>query len=241
MIQAPFQDEQALAPPRVAMESRADGSFVLRHPEPLQPFARCIGDWLEHWAVAAPDALFLAERDGEGQWRKVTYRQARERVGRIGQGLLDAGFPAGKPLIILSDNSVDAALLGLAAMHVRRPYCMVSSAYCRLTKNYSKISGILDMLSPAMVYASDARVYGPAVTAWGNKAPVFFSANAAEHAGAKPLSADFSMPTTQRPANGSGVFGPLRGRVNRARKPGAWAQPKAPALLRGTMAPTTPN
>jgi feruloyl-CoA synthase len=185
----PFEDEHSLAPPRVGMERRADGGFVLRHPDPLQPFARCIGDWLEHWALTTPEALFLAERDGEGQWRKVTYRQARERVGRIGQGLMDAGFAAGKPLVILSDNSVDAALLSLAAMHVRRPYCMVSSAYCRLTKNYAKISGILDMLSPAMVYASDARVYGPAVTAWGNKAPVFFSANAGEHAAAKPLSA----------------------------------------------------
>jgi feruloyl-CoA synthase len=184
----PFQDAQALAPPRVDFEPRSDGGLVLRNPDPLQPFVRCIGDWLEHWALMKPEGLFLAERDGEGEWRKVTYRQARDRVGRIAQGLIDAGFPAGRPVVILSDNSVDSALLGLAAMHVRRPYCMVSSAYCRLTKNYSKISGILDMLSPAMVYASDARVYGPAVTVWGNKAPVFFSANAGEHAGSNSLS-----------------------------------------------------
>jgi feruloyl-CoA synthase len=166
------------------METRADGSFVLRHPERLQPFARCIGDWLEHWAATTPDALFLAERDTAGEWRKLTYRQVRDRVGRIAQGLLDAGYPAGKPVVILSDNAVEAALLGLAAMHVRRPYCMVSSAYCRLTKDYSKVSGILDLLDPALVYASDATVYGPAVAAWGNKAPVFFGANAAGHAGA---------------------------------------------------------
>ena len=61
MRQAPFQDEQSLAPARVALESRADGSFVLRNPQPLQPFARCIGDWLEHWAATTPDALFLCE------------------------------------------------------------------------------------------------------------------------------------------------------------------------------------
>ena len=185
MKQAPFQDEQALAPPRVAMETRPDGSFVLRHPQRLQPFARCIGDWLEHWAATTPDALFLAERDGEGQWRRLTYRQVRERVGRIGQGLLDARFPAGRPVVILSDNAVEAALLGLAAMHVRRPYCMVSSAYCRLTKDFTKVRGILDLLQPALVYASDARLYGPAVAAWGRKAPVFFGANASEHAGAR--------------------------------------------------------
>ena len=27
-----------------------DGSFVLRSPEPLKPYARCIGEWLERWA-----------------------------------------------------------------------------------------------------------------------------------------------------------------------------------------------
>jgi feruloyl-CoA synthase len=186
---APFQESLSLAPPRVTLESRRDGGFVLRNPQALQPFARCIGEWLEHWAATAPDALFLAERDGEGQWRRVTYRRARERVGRLAQGLLDARLPAGAPVVILSDNGIDAALLGLAAMHVGRPYCMVSSAYCRLTRNYAKIGGILDRLEPALVYASDARVYGPAIAAWGRKTPVFFSADAGGHPGAQLLSA----------------------------------------------------
>jgi feruloyl-CoA synthase len=205
--QAPFQDEQALAPARVAMETRADGSFVLRNPERLQPIARCIGDWLEHWAATTPDALFLAERDAGGEWRKLTYRQVRDRVGRIAQGLLEAGYPAGKPVVILSDNAVEAALLGLAAMHVRRPYCMVSSAYCRLTKDYSKVSGILDLLDPALVYASDATVYGPAVAAWGDKAPVFFGANAATHAGA---SAFASLEAAQETAAVMDAFAAIR-------------------------------
>ena len=186
---APFQDKQALAPQKVERELRPDGSFVLRRREPLQPFARCIGDWLEHWASTTPDAIFLGDRDAQGQWRTLTYRQARERIGRIAQGLLDARYPAGKPVVILSDNAVEAALLLLATMHVGRPACMISSAYCRMTKDYSKISGILDMLSPALVYASDARVYGPAVQAWGNKAPVFFGSHADEHSGSQPLAA----------------------------------------------------
>jgi feruloyl-CoA synthase len=185
---APFQDRPSLAPPRVTLEPRRDGGFVLRHPDALQPFTRCIGDWLEHWAATTPEALFLAERDAEGQWRRLTYRRARERVGRLAQGLLDAHFQPGRPVVILSDNAIDAALLGLASMHVGRPYCMVSSAYCRLTKNYAKVCGILDQLAPALVYAADARVYGPALAAWGSKAPVFFSANAGEHPGARPLS-----------------------------------------------------
>ena len=46
-----FNDPQQLAPPRVARIGFDDGSFVLRSPEPLKPYARCVGDWLERWAV----------------------------------------------------------------------------------------------------------------------------------------------------------------------------------------------
>lgn len=185
----PFQDSQALAPPRVLREDRADGSFVLRHPQPLQPYARCVGDWLEHWAGTTPDALFLCERDAQGEWRKLTYRQVREQVGRIAQGLLDADLPVAQPVVVLSDNSIEAALLGLASMHVGRPWCMVSSAYCRLTKDYGKIANILDVLGPALVYASDGRVYGPAVQHWGKLCPAVFGQNAGEVDGARPFSA----------------------------------------------------
>jgi len=186
VISAPFNDPASLAQCQVVREDLPDGGFVLRHPQALQPYARCTGDWLEHWATTTPQALFLAERDGNGEWRKLSYRQARQAVGRIAQALLDMRLPAGKPVVILSDNSVEAALLGLAAMHVGRPVCTVSSAYCRLTKEYSKISGILDTLDPAVVYASDAKVYGPAVTAWNGKARVAFGLSALDSAEETP-------------------------------------------------------
>ncbi|MCI1740471.1 MAG: hypothetical protein LKM38_28440 [Pseudomonas veronii] len=38
-----FNDPTQLAPAKVLYEARADGSFVLSSPEPLQPYARCIG------------------------------------------------------------------------------------------------------------------------------------------------------------------------------------------------------
>jgi feruloyl-CoA synthase len=185
----PFNDAAALAPPEVVREDRGDGTFILRHPRALQPYARCIGDWLDHWARTTPDAHFLCEKDKAGTWLKLTYRQVRERVGRLSQGLLDAGLPEGRPVVILSDNSIDAALLGLAAMHVGRPMCTVSSAYSRLAKEYSKVGGILSLLKPAVVYGGDAKVYGPAIRAWGGEALVVFSDNAETFTGAKTLEA----------------------------------------------------
>jgi feruloyl-CoA synthase len=157
---------------------------VLRSPEPLQPYARCVGEWLERWAAETPDALALAERDGEGGWRCLTWRELRVRVGAVAQSLLDLRLPAGAPVVVLSDNAIDHALLALAAMHSGQPACTVSSAYSRLTQDHTKIHGILKALRPALVYASDAAVYGAAVREADVDAVAVFSKGAASHRGA---------------------------------------------------------
>jgi feruloyl-CoA synthase len=173
-----------LAPARVQRAELADGSVVLRSPEALGPYARCVGQWLEQWAADTPDALAFAQRDTSGGWRRLSWRELRSAVGAVAQSLLALDLPAGKPLVILSDNAIDHALLMLAAMHIGRPVCSVSSAYCRLTKDYTKIAGILRALDPALVYACDARVYGPALAACAIDAIAVFSEGADSVAGA---------------------------------------------------------
>jgi feruloyl-CoA synthase len=66
-----FNDPAALAAPRVRRRDLGGGAFVLSHADPLQPFTRCVGDWLEHWAQTTPQAPFLSERDGAGGWRRI--------------------------------------------------------------------------------------------------------------------------------------------------------------------------
>lgn len=193
-----FDDPEQLAPPRTLCERRADGSLLLRSPEPLGPYARCIGEWIEHWARETPDALALAERDpaAGGDWRRLSYRALRAQVGSIAQSLLDMRLPPGQPVVVLSDNAIDHALLMLAAMHVGRPVCTVSSAYSRLTKDHSKLRGILDALQPALVYAADAKVYGPAIADCHVGVPVVFSQGAQDHPGAIDFATLLATPET---------------------------------------------
>ena len=75
---APRGDASSLfATPKTVAEHRADGSIVLRSPEPLREAARCIGDWLEQWARQTPDKIFLAERGSvDAPWTTVSYAQA---------------------------------------------------------------------------------------------------------------------------------------------------------------------
>jgi len=179
-----FDDPRFLAPPRVLSSRGTDGSIVLRSPEPLQPHERCIGDWLERWSEDTPHVVALAERRADGTWRELSYGALRKSVGSVAQALLDLGLPRDRPVVVLSDNSIDHAVLMLAAMHVGIPVCTVSSAYSRLAKDDTKIRGILDTLGPSLVYASDATVYGRAAAAAPSGTVIAFSAGAEKHAGA---------------------------------------------------------
>jgi feruloyl-CoA synthase len=179
-----FDDPLCLAPRRVRRTVLADGGFVLESPEPLAPYERCIGEWLERWSRKTPEALAFAEPSSSG-WRRLTWRALREQVGRIAQGLLDRRLAEGKPIVVLSDNALDHLVLMLAGMHIGRAVCTVSSAYCRLAgADFSRIHGILRTLDPALVYASDASIYGAALQGLPLDALVVFSRGAAEHPGA---------------------------------------------------------
>ena len=114
--------EALFATPAIVAERRADGSIWLKSITPLQQHARCVGDWLEQWARQTPDRIFLGERSSvDAPWTTVTYKDALRHVRSVAAWILAQGLSAGRPLVILSDNSIDHALLALAAMHVGVP------------------------------------------------------------------------------------------------------------------------
>ena len=154
------------APAKVELERRSDGSVLLRSPQKLGPYSRCVTEWLEHWSHAAPDRTFLAERKGDA-WRKVSYRETYGAARRIGQALLDRGLTAERPVAILSDNGIDHALLSLGAMHVGVPAAPVSPAYSLMSQDFGKLKLIFELLRPGLVYTSDPERFGPALAAVG--------------------------------------------------------------------------
>ena len=154
------------APAEVNVEKRADGTTILRSPQPLKPYARAVGDWLVHWHERAPDRTFIAERKGDG-WRRVSYRDALSDARRIGQALLNLGLNADKPVAILSDNSVDHALLALGAMHAGVPVAPISPAYSLMSNDYAKLKYIFELLKPGLVFAAEPEKFAPALAAVG--------------------------------------------------------------------------
>src|SRR3954466_13685229 len=160
-----MQSALRLAPAAVNVERRG-GAIYLRSPQKLVPYARCVTEWLSQWSDKAPERLFLAERKGDG-WRKLGYREAYGAVRRIGQALLERGLNGERPVAILSDNSIDHALLSLGAMHVGVPAAPISPAYSLMSKDFGRLKMIFELLQPGLVYAADAQKFGPALDAVG--------------------------------------------------------------------------
>ena len=97
-----------------------DGTILLRSPRPLEPYPQKLTERLAHWAEAAPQRIFLAQRDGTGAWRSVTYAAAFASVRAIAAALLERDLSPERPIAILSGNDIEHALLGLAGHACRR-------------------------------------------------------------------------------------------------------------------------
>lgn len=138
--------------------------------QPLQPFDERMSDRLVHWAKTTPDETFVAQRvrdaDGKtGDWRRVSYAQTLDAARRIGQALLDRGLSPERPVVILSDNGIDHALLALGCIYAGIPFSPASPAYSTISKDYGKLRHVIDTLTPGLIWAEDGDRYGPALAA----------------------------------------------------------------------------
>jgi len=152
------------APAKVDIEHLPDGGLILRSPMKLEPYAANLCSYLVDWAAQAADRTFIAERLATGEWRHLTYGDALDSVRALAQGLMDHDVSADRPLMILSENSIDNGLLQLAAMFVGLPVAPVSPAYSLMSQDFGKLKHVIDLLQPKIVFASDSELYRKALS-----------------------------------------------------------------------------
>jgi feruloyl-CoA synthase len=149
----------------VMLEREPSGVIHIRTAQVLPPYHATLSEPLEHWAKAAPDRIFLAQRDAEGRWRTLSYSQVLALTRRIGAALLRRGLSPDKPIAIISGNDIEHALLALAAMNVGIPYAPISAAYSLLSSDFGKLRAIIDLLTPGLVFANDGLPFARALYA----------------------------------------------------------------------------
>lgn len=151
--------------PVVNIERHDDGTIYLRPKQPLGDYPARITDRLHHWAKTTPDRVFMAERDGGRGWRKITYAELLTASRHIASSLIARGLSAERPVVILSGNSIDHALLAFGAFYAGIPFCPVSPAYSLVSKDYGKLSYLMKLLTPGLVFAEDADKFADALAA----------------------------------------------------------------------------
>src|ERR1035437_5629209 len=165
MGQAPKYRKVRLGSASVWAERDDRGRISLRSTEELAPYPARLTECLLKWAKVCPERAFVAKRDAAGQWRRISYGEALGYARGIGQALLDRGLSAERPLMILSENDLEHALLALAALHVGIPYAPISPAYSIISQDHERLRFICRLLTPGLVFACHGERYAKAIRA----------------------------------------------------------------------------
>ena len=151
--------------PVVNVERRDDGTIYLRPTQPLGDYPLRITDRLHHFAKTTPQRVFMAERVGPEGWRELSYATLLAASRHIASGLLARGLSPDRPVMILSGNSIDHALVAFGSLYAGVPFCPVSPAYSLVSRDYGKLAYLMKLLTPGLVFVDDADKFADALIA----------------------------------------------------------------------------
>ena len=132
----------------ISIETRACGEQIVRSTIHLDVQDRCVSDRLFRSAKLTPARIFISERDWRGG---LDYATAAASVVRLAGHLVAYGLNADRPLVILSRNSIQHALLTLAALHAGIPFCALPS-HLYLKPNRAALAKVAQTLTPGLIY-----------------------------------------------------------------------------------------
>lgn len=150
----------------IDVERRADGVIVLKSRVPLMEHLAHLPAALAQWAERRPDHPWLAQRAGADRlWRRLSYAEAKRTADALTQALLDMQLDADRPIAILSGNSIEHALMTMAAMQARHPAAPVSPSYSLMSQDHAKLRYLFDLIRPAAVMVQDGPTFQKALDA----------------------------------------------------------------------------
>ena len=149
--------------PKVATETRADGTIMVWQEDALGAYPRCMTERFMDWAQRTPDRTWMAERGADRAWVKTSYREGAARIRAVGSALLGLGLSLERPLLILSGNSTAHAIMALGAQHVGIPSAALAPAYSLVSSDFSKLRDVTAQLNPGAIFVDDAAPFARAI------------------------------------------------------------------------------
>ncbi len=152
--------------PDISVERRADGAILIRSNHPPGARPRTIVHLLDERAGQFPDRPFIKQRlPDHGPWRSVSYGEAKRITDSLAQAFLDIGLGPDAPLMILSGNSIEHAMVTLAAMKAGAPAAPISTAYSTMSGDFAKLRHCFATVSPKAIFVQTHAPFAKALAA----------------------------------------------------------------------------
>lgn len=134
---------------------RADGTLIMTSPAAPAVEQNGFVDFVAWWAQRRSDAPAFGERLPEGGWRTLAWAELWHRVRRIAAGLLELDLGPQRPLMLLSGNSIEQAIVLLAAEYVGVPTVPVSPSYSTISRDFARLKDVAQLVQPAAIFVQD--------------------------------------------------------------------------------------
>lgn len=183
---APRYRDAGLARPTIRHEVRGDGTVLLRAVEPALTVETVgFSGLVPQWASQRPQQPAVSERDGDTRWRTLTWGQFHQQMLAAAASLLELGLSQSRPLMILSGNSLEQAVLVAACEYVGISSAPVSPSYSLLSQEFTRLHGIHELVEPGAVFVQSATQFAKALHALGTPSAQVIAvhgADAGQHA-----------------------------------------------------------
>ncbi len=151
---------------QTVVETRADGTVLLRCATPPADLTQHgLPEFLPQWAERRGALPAFRERDAQGEWRSLSWADLWQQVQAVGAALLDMGLSQDRPLMLLSGNSIEQAVLLLAAEYVGVPTAPVSPAYSLVSRDFARLRSVAELVPPAAVFVQSPAPFERAIAA----------------------------------------------------------------------------
>lgn len=152
-------------PPSVTLDRRDDGSLILRSALPLGPVPKSLAHVFDEQAERAPDAAFMRQRDANGDWRSISYGEARRAADGLAQWLIDQGIGTGDVVSFLSEPSIEHGIAAIGVQRSGAAIAPVSVAYSLMSRDHAQLLQCVSVVGAKVVIVTDAARYAAALRA----------------------------------------------------------------------------
>ncbi len=181
-------DGQALPPfrplpqkePDIEMVRKPDGTIYLTPRQAPGDRPKTIPHCLDERAAEHPDRPWLKQRDPDTDaWRVLTYGEGKAKTDALAQAFLDMGAGPDAPVMILSGNTIESALIIVAAQKIGAPAAPISVPYSTMSSDFNKLKHCFEAVEPKVIFVQDVETFKNALGALGEHGCTVFAKSGA--------------------------------------------------------------